>query len=491
MTQKIAMILAALALAIGHGCTGGFQSGSIDGDGGGTATSVDPGALNQAPKVGCTVLNKSTGTVRTLNTVSSLDTFFPSNPIRATTLSFDCSGTNDEDGIDKLSFEIDTDFDPEAPQFVPLSGPAFDLPLPNVGAFPMALKVIDSDGSEQIKTFSTIVRCEEEIVPQVTGNPVMVSPSGKLNFFNYGVNSGALSGGTSFEFSWDFNGDGVYDPFSMMTPNDTWTNQTQLQNIYTIFASTADKPRRINLKIRNECMNEVRVTADVAFTMQNIARTPEAKAEKRGYYYLQSDISGLPLTDQRVNGDYIATQYPEDQEYERVRCDYKFKRLNQPAVFSIIGYNWYKGGSATDGSSTFIHGSEIRIQGIADKGIVGLQEFTSAQGAKITTSTYRASAADDGMNAENYSRIDIPCTVTIRVERADAVAPCAPNLKEAADFTDKAVILLGEFNCPKMTDTATGRSVAAENGKFFCEVHPSNQCVGGGGGGGGQPPPQQ
>jgi len=33
--------------------------------------------------------------------------------------------------------------------------------------------------------------------------------------------------------------------------------------------------------------------------------------------------------------------------------------------------------------------------------------------------------------------------------------------------------------------------VAANNGKFFCEVAPVNQCVGGGGGGGGIPPPKQ
>ncbi|MCB0366650.1 MAG: hypothetical protein KDD68_14745, partial [Bdellovibrionales bacterium] len=63
--------------------------------------------------------------------------------------------------------------------------------------------------------------------------------------------------------------------------------------------------------------------------------------------------------------------------------------------------------------------------------------------------------------------------------------PCTTNTGQVEFTPSSATVIYGEFNCPSLTNSLTGTAVGANNGKFFCEVAPQNQCIGGGGGGGG------
>ena len=143
--------------------------------------------------------------------------------------------------------------------------------------------------------------------------------------------------------------------------------------------------------------------------------------------------------------------------------------------------NYYKEGTE------FLHGLEIQVRDIQDNGGAALQTFTNAN---LAVASYRASAADDGIVSEIYNR-NSQCSVVIRVRRAEGVVPCAAGQTSQAEISAPAVIILGEYSCPNLRDSNTLESVRLNNGKFFCEVAPINQCVGGGGGGGGVPPPEQ
>src|SRR5690606_8716079 len=185
---------------------------------------------------------------------------------------------------------------------------------------------------------------------------------------------------------------------------------------------------------------------------------------------------------QRKNGDLLVTQYSEDANLRRIECDYKKTRNDQPAVFSMKALNRYKD------DVDFRHGMEIRVNNINDDTSSGLQTFTDAN---MSIAKYQASAADDGVVRETYDR-QSGCTVTIRIRRDIPVTPCSASQRTQADFSEAgAIVILGEFSCPNLVDAGTQESVRAENGKFYCEVAPSNQCIGGGGGGGGTPPPEQ
>lgn len=450
---------------------------------------IDDGVVNQAAKINCDLyLNNGTSAFRRISTISSTDTF-SENAKQGDSIRFDCSKTQDEDALSSLSFSLDTDYQPSAPNFVPVSGNNFSLDNLQVGRHPMALKVVDSQGKERIKTFTNVVECVDAQTPVLNTAGVSITAGAKLNHFNYAINSGAVSGGEGFQFAWDFNGDYVFDPVSLQNPNEIWTSSNSLSNIYSIFVTEAGQSRQISVKVKNNCEKESSYTIEAQFPSENISRTAASLAEIRPYFYLQADLAATSggsndLSDQRKNGDLLVTQYPEDTSLRRIECDYKKTRLGQKAVFTMKAYNYYKQGSE------FQHGMEIQIQDINDLLQIGTQEIPVGQ-ANMAVAKYRASAADDGIISEVYDRTSA-CTVKMRIIRQVGVVPCAADKQAQADYKEaQAITILGEFSCPALTDANTMETVALDNGKFFCQVAPANQCVGGGGGGGGIPPPEQ
>lgn len=484
-SQKILLsLLFCLVLSsLLSGCTDGFKAISKSSSLG--SESLNDGIVNQAAKINCDLfLNSSTSPYRRISTISSTDTF-TENAKEGDIVSFDCSKTEDEDSVDKLAFSIDMNYTPSAPNFVSLAGKSFSLSATQVGRFPMALKVVDTGGKERIKTFTLVVECVEAQAPVLDVSKINITPSSKLNFFNYSVGAGAVTGGSDFQFAWDFNGDYVFDSVSLTDPNNIWTPNPTLNNIYSPFVTEASASRQISIRVKNNCEKESSYTFAAHFPGDNIARNASSQATVKPYFYLQSDITGVSsadLVDQRKNADLLVTQYPEDAALKRIECDYKKTRIDSPAVFTMKAYNRYKTGS------DFQHGMEIQINNINDDLSTGTQEIS---GAVLQSAKYRASAADDGIISELYDK-KTACTLTMRIIRQVSVTPCADDKKDQADYMEaQAITILGEYSCPTLTDAVTAKSVKADNGKFFCQVASGNQCVGGGGGGGGAPPPEQ
>lgn len=448
------------------------------------ASNLDPGAIQQAASINCSINNQSQpGQVQEIHTLDSMDTFFSANPKQGDNLAFDCSGTTDDGG--GVTFAIDTAYDPANPHFTPLTGDNFNLNMGTTGANTIAIQATDGEGLVRIKTFTVIVQCPTAVSPVLNVAGVHVTPGSMLNYFNYSVDSSAVSGGTGFKFAWDFNGDGVFDPYSMSNPNVIWTNQNTVSNVYSIFANN----RTIGLKVVNNCGYETDYQVSANFPMDNIARTPSSLAVVKPYYYIQADLSSATLSGQRYNGDLLVTKYPADQ-YRRVQCDYKYKRVGQPASFTLEGFNWYDGTNSQSTNPAMVHGLDIAVQGIPDNGGMALQSYDQSNGVNIPTADYIASAASDGFPQMTFSRGVTGCTVHINIKRAVGVAPCDPGKTTVADVSAVAVQIYGEYDCPSLVNPQ-GQSVALHNGKFFCEVAPVDQCIGGGGGGGGVPPPQQ
>lgn len=454
---------------------------------------LDPGITNQAPKISCVLTNTNdTSQTRVVDTIGEKDRFFSQTPTEGDVIQFDCSQTEDESL--PVSFLIDTNYDPQNPQFVSFTNQNITLV---VGRHNMALKAVDREGLERIKTFAMDAKCASGERPALSASAVQISTNSKLNFFNYSVNTSAITGGTGFQFAWDFNGDGVFDPYPMRQENGSvWIDSPQANNVYSIFASAGTHRRKAFLRVRNDCnLESDTITVNMPDEIQNIQRTYAAQAVKKSYYYLQSDIgflgsaSSSVAKNQRVNGPFIATQYPADSSFRRVQCTYDFKSIAGKARFTISGMNWYQGGVKIDLANEFIHGMEIRVNSIPDNGGATPQSYSNSDGVRLDNALYKVSAGDDGITKEDFNRLDQVCDIKIRIERAQAVAPCSSGSVEFSPVV--ATILLGEFDCSKLTNAALARSIEARNGKFYCEVAPVQQCVGGGGGGGGTPPTPQ
>ena len=462
-----------------------------------TVDNLDPGITNQAPKIGCTLTNKNNPSQkRSINTISEKDTFFLGYPQEGDSVSFDCSATKDEGS--GVSFFIDTDFDPENPDFKAFNG--FEIVL-SAGNKTMALKAVDQEGLATTKTFAINAQCANGQKPVVNADMVSITPDSRHNFYTFRVNNGAVSGGKDFQFAWDFNGDGVFDPFELDSSSGSiWSGSPVSEGIYSIFASAGSERRWALLRVRNGCNKESdTVLVEMADELPNIARTPEAQAVVKPYYYLQADIksdaqaaNAAPALKQRVNGPYLATWYPGDP-MKRVICSYDFKKVEDKAHFTIQGLNWYSGGLQMDRDNQFIHGMQVRISDIPDNGSSAPQTYTQDDGVNLHNALYRVSAGDDGINKENYNR-DQACTIEITVQRDEGVVPCEHSPEKVEFKPSSATRILGEFHCPSLTNSSTNRSVGAHNGKFYCEVAPIDQCVGApctvgncSGGGGGIP----
>lgn len=488
--SKLVTIAGLISISFITGCSAGFKPSTEHFASESGVGDLTNDIVNQAPRINCVLTDITAGGMtRNLHTISEQDTFFSVPPRAGDALSLDCSATSDEDK-NSVEYFIDMDYDPAAPDFVSL--PAVSgmvLSQDAAGSHAVAIKAVDKEGLARIKTFTLVVQCQTDVYPDVDESAISVVRAGDLNFFNYSVNPAAVTGGDGFEYSWDFNGDGVYDPVSLASTN-TWSSSSNANNIYTIFASQ----RKIGLKVRNSCQFETVVYATVNFDIPNIERTAAAQATPKGYHYIQADVravSGATSADQRRNGDLIVTQMPSSN-VKRVKCDYNFKRNGQKAGFHLYGMNWYNKGGEADFANTYLHGMSINLNGIPDTGAAGEQTYNQSHGVSLASISYDVSAAEDGLPHETFNNIRTACTIEVSIVRAQPVAPCAAGQTAAADFADQSAIqIYGEFNCPNIRNTGGNANVAAQNGKFFCEVAPSNQCIGGGGGGGGTPPPEQ
>jgi hypothetical protein len=440
------------------------------------------GSANQAPRIICDIWpEQDTSRLRRIDSIDEFDTF-ADNIEEGELVHFDCQQTTDEDAVDDLVFALDINYNPDQPDFAATAGFEFETSVSQAGRYPMAVLARDLEGKESIKTFTLVVECLDKTPPSLNLSGVSVTAQSRLNYFTYSINPADVSGGDGFTFSWDFNGDKTYDPVSLDPRSERWTTDYSVSDVYTIFAAFAPETRTVGLRVRNACQQISHFDVPLSFEIPNIDRTPVALAEVRDYWYIQADIASSPTSNQRRNGDVILTQYPDENDM-RIDCSYNKKRFDQPAVFTMEAYSWYD----SDNKDVDSHGLEIKVNNINDDLSVGQQVFTDAN---LTVAKYEVSEQGDAFAKEIFSK-DSQCSIRIVVIRTDAITPCASDETHRADFEEgsEALQILGEYDCPALRINGGSAQVEARNGKFFCEVDSTNQCVGGGGGGGGGEPP--
>lgn len=440
----------------------------------------DNGDVNQKPRINCRIKRKSDGVlVRTIDTLSGFETFGSAGIVENEPVIFDCSNSQDDTTTTaNLKFEVSDPLDPKVFNNV---GTIFEINFNQYGSYPMAVRVADTEGESITKTFNVNVQCSGTR-PQlvIDKSKVTITSDGAVGYFNFNAGAAVTGGSEVYTYSWDFNGDSRFDLYDILTPVQ-WSSSSQATHVYTNFGGT----RKVGLKVMDSCFNIASAEVDYSFT---IPRYPAgAKAGKLGYYYLQADISPTYSTDlfKYTNVNFIGTQLPGLSERKRVTCDYPLNAINTATGFTIKALNFYDNGANTN----LMHGMTMSIYGIKDNGSA-MQTFSSADAdinrkIYIGANQYFVAESTDGRPKQTYMKSK-DCSVSLTLERAQAVSPCSPGGTAVPAGT---ATLYGEFNCPNLS--APGfTDIQVENGYFFCEVSYSDQCVGGGGGGGGGQPPK-
>jgi hypothetical protein len=342
--------------------------------------------------------------------------------------------------------------------------------------------VTDTENAATIKTFEVVVECTDAIPAPSLNNPssaIQIVEGSEVGTWNFSVDPNAISGGQDFQFAWDFNGDGVFDPFANVRDgsNQLFTSNNALNNIY----ANVENNVNVGIQIMNSCFKSTTYYVDKDLASSHpVARNASSQATNTGYYYLQGDMvhtggDSSPAEVKRKTRDYLAT---DNGTYTQFDCDYVWPNNGGTASLQIDTLKRYR---ALDMA---LHGMSLDIDNIQDNGNPGNQTISTDQ-ADLNNVRVNLAGENDGLiQADQYNRMGA-CEVQMRLIKAESMVPCSngtPRLTQSIE-------ILGEFTCPTLVN-GDGDTLSVTNGKFFCGDSRSDRCQGGGGGGGGQPPPQ-
>lgn len=395
-------------------------------------------------------------------------------------VTLDCSNTNDESSISQLTFELDTDYDINSPNFQSISPSNVNLSNLPPGRYDMALRVTDPEGAQSMKVFSMAVEC----TTTSAADPQLLNPSSSVSVtegnnpgsYTYSINTANLRNGTSYTFAWDFNGDGVMDPYDVVASGsrNLWTTSASVTNQYVNVKGN----RNITLKVQNQCLREATYFIDKNLVTSHPIGSNDAPTVL-GYRYLQGDVSdtsssATPTDTKRRNAEYLAIDAGARTEFT---CDYNWNRNSNLGSLEIATSKQYRDESYSS------HGAMIYVNQIPDDG-----STSSGGSSNMQRATYTLAGESDGIVTERFS-MSQGCTVDVTINRTITVGnPCGAGQSGTTPETHRFE-LLGTFNCPELTSNA-GNTIAIDNGKFFCTERLTFGGCGGGGGGGGDNPPQ-
>jgi hypothetical protein len=429
--------------------------------------------------------------ISTISTDSGLE----SQTLRAETeqavpLVFDFSRTQDDkDELDALSLEMrigDGEW-----ETVGAAG-TMEKTFEAVGDVLIHLRATDSVDNVAEKTFFLAVTCQKANYVPMTINPdaVRIEADPVLNFFNYSLDAGVVSGGQgSHRFMWDFNGDNVLDT--------DWVTEDALR-IYTVYAGE----RAVSLVVEDEC------NAQAVLELQSVGRqdfeipladgvagTPQGP-QIPGYHFIQGvAVDFEDYGQQYQREEVIVTQeIGSTEEPRKVRCEYSKRRAQNGETWSdeaslrITGINQYEKGEIEEPGHD--HGYILNIREIPDP--TGLTaETTIARTFDVDTADvhslhYFTDGEGDGVNRYQFSKQEEACDVNLMITVAPATGtPCG----DAGDSGETYMAIIdGTFSCPHLKAAGSDLHLSIEQGSFYCEVAEVDACVGGGGGGGGIPP---
>lgn len=442
---------------------------------------LDTSTPNNKPVIDCRFSSQQRNAVFA-NINSLQDSYSADRFNEDDSVSLDCSNTSDESSLASLKFELDSNYDPSSPNFQEIGPSSVNFTQFSPGRYDMALRVTDPQGESSMKIFSMEVECTSAAsatpVLQNPASSISITEGSKVGTYNFSVDTSKLSNGTSYSFAWDFNGDGVMDPFAISKTGsrNLWTSSATVSNQYVNVENT----RKITLRIQNQCLREVTYQVDKALPSSHpIARNASSQAEALSYYYLQGDAADTTAGTssasevRRRTADYLATN---SGAFTKFTCDYKRNSSANTGSLAITTSKQYRDESYSN------HGAEIKIGSIPDDGSV-----STGGSSNMESMSYLLAGESDGLPSSEKFNKDGACTVNVRVTRVISQGTCSDGVT-GRTFT--AITLLGEFSCPQLrSEKNTSNTISFENGKFFCEENTATGCPGGGGGGG-NPPPQ-
>lgn len=495
MKSKMDVKIVTLLLGMGaflmmsfQNCSSNLSSQNANLASGGTSDGLDTNQPNQKPMVNCR-LTSDMDADAWLEVSSASDLFLAGTERfdESDNLKIDCSNTSDETTTDQLVFEIDHDYNPTSPNFQAMTQSTQLASTLNGGDMNMAIRVTDAQGESSVQTFTLEVECDASApspalaIGGSLNNLISISTGTAIGQFNYSVNTDLIVGdpdGSGFEYSWDFNGDGVFDPYSYSgngdgaSTSELYRTNPNINNVYV----NARNQRTIRLRVKNSCNKETifALSESIPDTLTTLPLSAADDSAATNCYLLgevrdnQNSSDAVELI--RKNYDYQAT---DAQGFLAFDTNYRNSSLD---------FNTTKKYRAPDYT---VHGMSMELRDVADSGDATgqVQSFSSSNNTvRMSSLTYRVAGEGDGLMTRTYA-LNSSCSVDMRLIRLEQVGqPCSTGNQPNEIRTEE--IYWGEFSCPSLT-AGTGDTVRVENGKFYCADHSVDRCNGGGGGGGG------
>ncbi len=450
---------------------------------------------DQSPKIELEISDINTNTV-----IAKVATFkekeYGSTVFRiGQNLKFDFSKTTDDaDSPQNLKYEIDFG------NGYTNVGISFIRSFEVSNAFPVRIRVTDSEGNSSIKSFLVFIKCNDEnyVDMEFDMDSFIVSRDGTFfQYYNYDITNFIKlnTGKPPFKFKLDYNGDNIRDPNhyanAIGSLHEDWIVQSSWGSPKTIRAySIYGGERTLSLTVWDSCNNMISVEverelpmpeAKTAFWGYPTVQVPHGSQLGGNYEYFGADISGLSGNNTKsANGEVLISQAPTDATQKRVRCEYWKSQGSYWASVTIVGDNQYISQSGTG----VRHGFELGIYRVFDPDVAS-GEPPVWQPPYIGRAYFRTDGAYDDLPSVIYSKYG-DCNLALNIQKLPlGSGNCGvPGKGEAF-----SIIIDGSFECPIM-QTSDRLSLTARNGTFYCTVARVDMCPPSGGGGGSGLPPK-
>jgi hypothetical protein len=477
MKYSLLIVSTLLSVAVlGVSCTGLQNPNSA----GSTSSATQ---FVQTPIVHCTVTNVGTNNV--LMRVDDLTqaSNYSVGAIAPATIKVDCGqSASASGGLVNLSLSVN------GGSFVPLSS-AYQNIIANPSLEQYSVKATDpGTGAVSTVAFSVPIQCDSTKYPAISLNTAQIAVTAGSSAGYVNISAPAASGGAGgpYNYAIDINGDGRFDDYKQSYWNSASANSSpSWQNVYNLYNGT----RSVQITVFDTaCQFEKTFQTNVNYLPILPAIQKGAMAAQESYMYIQGDVATLSnstdpadTVSQAVNasGPFDAMDDGKEPDgTQHIRCNYN------NGVYQMDGFNTYSDGNTTNSESLLKQDMSLSWQ-VNDPGNSG---SITQSNVPLTSMEYLTAEAPDGSASQYTYQMDSSCTANVSVQRSQAVQPCPTG---ESGTQSPVTIILGTFSCPKLASTSpdTTRSISINNGYFYCQVAPSNNCVGGGQSGGTPPIP--
>ncbi|MBF0442124.1 MAG: hypothetical protein HQK54_09480, partial [Oligoflexales bacterium] len=444
---------------------------------------IDPSKpLIQPPKLLLTIVSDDGKEVATVGKLKG-DTTGQTVLVQNKMYTFDLGkSSSEQDTIDQIKIEADF-----GSGFQVITS-KFTKSFPQVGTFPVKIRMTDRAGGVTSQDFMIIVSCPADTTPkvQIDTNKIGLTSTGEFDFYKYDSSSAVTGGGGGpYKVRWDFDGDGIFDvqwmdqkavtvyAFHTGAANPAWAPEIMakepLGGIKKVKFSAWDQ--KCNFFATADLAPSLQNRSDITTTMTNAVSGEAQAPQLPGYLFIQGKVNGLSDKSAKLmstNTLFLATQkLTSPRDAEHVVCDYRDGNAK------IEGMNIYD----KFGKKGVNHGLSIAMNNLPKE--LGTFQATG----KLSEAVYSTDTDDDTISADTYKK-NADCTFSLTiVNQQPTQGTCSDGTPRKQYFTT----LDGVFSCPSLVNTEK-QKISIDVGAYYCEVSFEDGCAGGGGGGGGQAP---